>query len=29
MPRRGILTVTVPGSAWGWDEALHRFGTKT
>jgi gamma-glutamyltranspeptidase / glutathione hydrolase len=29
MPRGGILTVTVPGSAWGWDEALHRFGTKT
>jgi gamma-glutamyltranspeptidase/glutathione hydrolase len=29
MPRHGILTVTVPGSAWGWDEALHRFGTKT
>src|SRR5262249_22172342 len=29
MPRRGILTVTVPGAAWGWDEALHRFGTKS
>ena len=29
MPRHGILTVTVPGSAWGWGEALHRFGTKT
>jgi gamma-glutamyltranspeptidase/glutathione hydrolase len=29
MPRHGILTVTVPGSAWGWDEALSRFGTKT
>jgi gamma-glutamyltranspeptidase / glutathione hydrolase len=29
MPRHGILTVTVPGSAWGWDEALHRFGTRT
>ena len=24
MPGRGILTVTVPGSAWGWDEALAR-----
>src|SRR6202521_1932838 len=29
MPGRGILTVTVPGAAWGWDEALRRFGTKT
>ena len=29
MPGHGILTVTVPGSAWGWDEALRRFGTKT
>jgi gamma-glutamyltranspeptidase / glutathione hydrolase len=26
MPRRGILTVTVPGAAWGWDEVLKRFG---
>jgi gamma-glutamyltranspeptidase/glutathione hydrolase len=22
MPGGGILTVTVPGSAWGWEEAL-------
>jgi gamma-glutamyltranspeptidase/glutathione hydrolase len=26
MPGGGILSVTVPGSAWGWDEVLHRFG---
>jgi gamma-glutamyltranspeptidase/glutathione hydrolase len=29
MPPGGILTVTVPGSLWGWQEALTRFGTKT
>jgi len=29
MPRYGILTVTVPGAAWGWDEVLRRFGKKT
>jgi len=29
MPSGGILTVTVPGSLWGWQEALTRFGTKT
>jgi len=29
MPTRGILTVTVPGSVWGWEEALRRFGTMT
>jgi gamma-glutamyltranspeptidase/glutathione hydrolase len=29
MPRYGILPVTVPASAWGWDEVLRRFGTKT
>ena len=27
MPSGGILDVTVPGSVWGWDEALRRFGT--
>jgi len=27
MPPGGILDVTVPGSAWGWDEVLRRFGT--
>ncbi len=29
MPSGGILTVTVPGSVWGWQEVLTRFGTKT
>jgi gamma-glutamyltranspeptidase/glutathione hydrolase len=29
MPPRGILPVTVPGSVWGWDEALRRFGKLT
>ena len=29
MPSGGIMTVTVPGSLWGWQEALTRFGTKT
>src|SRR5713101_2417881 len=29
MPGRGILTVTVPGSAWGWEEVLNRFGKLT
>src|SRR5712692_2311851 len=29
MPSAGILTVTVPGSMWGWQEVLDRFGTKT
>jgi hypothetical protein len=29
MLQRGILSVTVPGSAWGWDVELHRFGTKS
>ena len=26
---RGILTATVPGAVWGWDEVLRRFGTMT
>ena len=26
MPSYGILPVTVPGAAWGWEEALKRFG---
>jgi gamma-glutamyltranspeptidase/glutathione hydrolase len=26
MPGGGILTVTVPGAAWGWEEVLTRFG---
>ena len=29
MPNGGILTVTVPGSLWGWQEVLTRFGTRT
>jgi gamma-glutamyltranspeptidase/glutathione hydrolase len=27
MPAYGILPVTVPGSVWGWDAVLKRFGT--
>ena len=27
MPQEGILPVTVPGSVWGWDALLKRFGT--
>jgi gamma-glutamyltranspeptidase / glutathione hydrolase len=26
MPGGGILTVTVPGAAWGWEEVLQRYG---
>jgi gamma-glutamyltranspeptidase/glutathione hydrolase len=29
MPSGGILTVTVPGSLWGWQDAMTRFGTMT
>src|SRR5262249_48797646 len=29
MPPGGILTATVPGSVWGWDDVLRRFGTMT
>jgi gamma-glutamyltranspeptidase/glutathione hydrolase len=29
MPPHGILTVTVPGSVWGWEDALKRFGKLT
>ncbi|WP_394821500.1 gamma-glutamyltransferase family protein [Pendulispora albinea] len=29
MPGYGILPVTVPGAAWGWEELLKRFGKKT
>ncbi len=29
MPARGIVTVTVPGAIWGWEEAVKRFGTRT
>ena len=27
MPPGGILPVTVPGAAWGWEALLKRFGT--
>lgn len=27
MPGGGILDVTVPGAAWGWDELARRYGT--
>jgi len=27
MPPGGVLDVTVPGAAWGWDEVLRRYGT--
>lgn len=27
MPGGGILPVTVPGTVWGWQAALQRFGT--
>jgi len=29
MPVYGILPVTVPGTVWGWQEVLKRFGTLT
>ncbi len=29
MPVFGILPVTVPGSVWGWEEVLKRFGKLT
>src|SRR5579875_3244984 len=29
MPLGGILPVTVPGSVWGWNAVLSRFGTMT
>src|SRR5258706_2807328 len=29
MPSDGILPVTVPGTVWGWDAVLTRFGKKT
>jgi gamma-glutamyltranspeptidase / glutathione hydrolase len=29
MPSGGVLTATVPGSVWGWDDVLRRFGTMT
>jgi gamma-glutamyltranspeptidase/glutathione hydrolase len=29
MPGFGILPVTVPGAAWGWDEVQRKFGALT
>lgn len=29
MPPGGILPVTVPGTVWGWQAVLKRFGTRT
>ncbi|MFO1246683.1 MAG: gamma-glutamyltransferase family protein [Alphaproteobacteria bacterium] len=29
MPQRGILAATVPGAAWGWQEVLEKYGTRT
>ena len=29
MPRAGILTATVPGAVWGWQEVLDKYGTMT
>jgi gamma-glutamyltranspeptidase / glutathione hydrolase len=29
MPSAGILPVTVPGTVWGWQSALKRFGRRT
>src|SRR5450432_1945734 len=29
MPRAGILTATVPGTVWGWQEVLDKYGTLT
>ena len=29
MPPHGILPVTVPGTVWGWQAVLQRFGTLT
>ncbi|HET9830801.1 MAG TPA: gamma-glutamyltransferase family protein, partial [Vicinamibacterales bacterium] len=29
MPQRGILSVTVPGTVWGWDAIERRFGKLT
>jgi gamma-glutamyltranspeptidase / glutathione hydrolase len=26
---RGVLSVTVPGAAWGWEEVLDKYGTMT
>jgi gamma-glutamyltranspeptidase/glutathione hydrolase len=29
MVQRGVLAATVPGAAWGWQEVLEKYGTRT
>ena len=29
MPHAGVLTATVPGAVWGWQEVLDKYGTMT
>src|SRR5215471_7817701 len=29
MPHAGVLTATVPGTVWGWQEVLDKYGTMT
>jgi gamma-glutamyltranspeptidase / glutathione hydrolase len=29
MPAAGVLTATVPGAVWGWQEVLEKYGTMT
>jgi len=29
MVQRGILSATVPGAVWGWQEVLEKYGTRT
>ena len=29
MPKAGVLTATVPGAVWGWQEVLDKYGTMT
>src|SRR5215469_2784920 len=29
MPHAGVLTATVPGTVWGWQEVLDKFGSMT
>ena len=29
MPKAGILTATVPGAVWGWQEVIEKYGSMT